>query len=92
MPRNDSTPEDVARWMLTEMQKKGDLYQADAADGIAKRFGEEFAHENDQGYTVINERVLKAFRQMTGDSVVWPRSDKYWSFREETDEQGRMQS
>ncbi len=82
MPAGDvhmSTPEDVARWMLDELQKAGYLYQWEAILEIQSRFGDDFTYLNESGNFAIDRRVLRAFRNLTEDSVVWRRKECCWA-------------
>lgn len=82
---------EVAQWMLAELEKKKSLYQDEAADQIRKKFGKEFVYDNDSGGTSIAKPVLAIFAKLTGNEVVWCRSELYWRKREKTDSPGRMQ-
>jgi hypothetical protein len=62
MPPTGTTAEDVARWMLDELERDRRLTQLDAVLGIARRFGPAFLYENRNGRPAIDKRVLKAFR------------------------------
>jgi hypothetical protein len=86
---SEVTPESVARWMLRSVDEDGCLYQADAVTEIAERFGEEFTRLNDSGNQVIGKPVLDAFRDITGDTVVWDRGERCWRKRGADDEAGR---
>jgi hypothetical protein len=84
MPAGDvhmSTPEDVARWMLDELQKAGYLYQWEAILEIQSRFGDDFTYLNESGNFAIDRRVLRAFRYLTEDTVVWRRKECCWARR-----------
>jgi hypothetical protein len=85
-----ATVKDVARWMQSEMERKGDLYQADAARDIESEFGKEFVYENERGNLAIDRRVLRAFRRLTEDTVVWMRWGRCWVKRGEHDPPGRQ--
>lgn len=87
----DASPEDVAAWMLKELDRQKYLYQADVVYEIEKRFGEQFVYDNQNGNRAIDGRVLKAFRTLTGDTVVWERGQRMWRRREKYDEGGRRQ-
>src|SRR5215204_6721004 len=81
MPAGDvhmTTPEDVARWMLDELQKAGYLYQWEAILEIQSRFGDDFTYLNESGNFAIDRRVLRAFRHLTEDDVVWRRTECCW--------------
>lgn len=84
-------PEQIAQWLLDELERKRNLYQFDAVREIEKRFGPEFTYTNDNGNPVIDRRVLKAFRSLTGDAVVWDRWDFSWRKRTPADKPSRKQ-
>lgn len=88
---SDFTPEQVAQWMLEELRRVRYLYQGDAVFEIGRRFGSQFTYINDNGNDAIDRTVLKAFRCLTGDSVVWERGQRLWRMREKYDEKGRQQ-
>ncbi len=86
-----TTPEDVAKWMLSELQREKYLYQESVVYDIASKFGEDFTYDNDNGNPAIGRKVLAAFKQLTGDSVIWERGERLWRYREKHDEPGRQQ-
>ena len=93
MPAGDvhmSTPEDVARWMLDELQKAGYLYQWEAILQIQSRFGDDFTYLNESGNFAIDRRVFRAFRNLTEDTVVWRRTEGCWVKRDPHDPPGRQ--
>ena len=77
--------------MLSDLEDVGELYQDDVADRIVRDFGSEFIYFNDNGNPAIRKDVLKEFRHITGNNVVWCRGDQYWRFRTESDDPGRAQ-
>ena len=85
------TPNEIAQWMLNEVETQGMLYQYEAASDIESRFGSEFVPENENGNPSIRADVLKAFRSISEDSVVWERVERLWRKRETFDEPGRRQ-
>ncbi len=84
-------PDDVARWMLDELQKAKCLYQETVVYDIQSRFGEDFVCVNDNGNLAINKKVLSSFKKITSDAVIWERGQRLWRFRESHDEPGRQQ-
>lgn len=86
-----ATPDDVAKWMFSELQREKCLYQETAVYDIASKFGEEFTYYNDNGNPAIGKNVLVAFKKLTGDTVIWERGERMWRFREAYDEPGRQQ-
>jgi len=81
MPAGDvhmTTPEDVARWMLDELEKAGYLYQWEAILQIQSRFDDDFTYLNESRNFAIDRRALRAFRYLTEDAVVWRRKECCW--------------
>ena len=85
------SPGDVARWMLNELDRTGSLLQADAAAGIEREFGPSFIYENENGNPAIDPDVLREFRELTEDDVVWDRWAYKWRHRQPGDAPGRKQ-
>lgn len=83
----------VAQWMLQQVQQEP-LYQQRAAEQIRTQFGEEFTYRNSKGHLLISANVLKAFRNSSGDTVVWVDRrgrHKHWRLRQPTDAPGKKQ-
>ena len=87
---SDTTAKDVAAWMLTEVQKKG-LEQQQAAWDIKRKFGKGFVYDNAHGNPAISKDVLKEFRAVSDESVVWSRTERAWRKRRKFDKPGREQ-
>lgn len=85
------TPEAIAQWMLDELERQQALCQQHAVIEIAKRSGPEFTYTNENGNPAIGERILKAFRKISGETVVWERWDFCWHKRTAADAPGRKQ-
>jgi len=85
-----TTPVDVAKWMVAELQKKKELYQQDAAAEIKRMFGPDFVYENRNGNLAIRKDVLEAFRRLTEKTVVWHRVYRIWRHRRDDDPPGRQ--
>jgi hypothetical protein len=77
--------------MLSEMKAQGELCQDEAVYQIAQMFGGEFTYHNEAGNPAISKTVLAAFNQLTGNDVVWSRSERLWRPRVPADLLGRMQ-
>lgn len=85
------TAKDVAQWMLEEFKRQAEwLGQDDAAASIERLFGPQFVYQNDRGNLAISKEVLKEFRALTPDDVVWDRSERAWRRRESGDGKGRQ--
>ena len=84
-------PLDVAQWMYDELELKKEIYQEDTVWEIRHKFGKEFTYTNSEGGDSIAKSVLRAFRSLTGDDVVWERGAKLWRRRHPSDNSGRQQ-
>lgn len=79
----------AAEWMLSELERQGCLYQDDVVDHLVKSKQEELLRENAEGSLVLRTSLLKAFRNLGENDVVWVRPDFYWRYRVREDEPGR---
>lgn len=84
-------PSDIAQWMLDELDRTGSLYQPDAVLGIEREFGPGFIYENENGNQAIDKRVLREFRELSEDNVIWDRLAFMWRHRQPGDAPSRMQ-
>lgn len=80
---------DATLWMLSKLKQDGCIYQDDVVDYLVKANAEDLLRENADGNLVVGAPLLKAFREVTEDSVVWVKPDKYWRWRVPEDEPGR---
>ena len=83
------TPENVAAWMLRQIELDDCLYQDDVVDYLVQNDNENLLTENSDGNQVVGKSVLTAFRKLTETTVVWVRPDKYWRWRVDEDEPSR---
>ncbi len=74
--------DDVARWMASEVDCAGFLYQETAVAHIADDFGAEFLSTDQKGDRAIAPAVLEAFHRLTKDLLIWDRWDKCWRHRD----------
>lgn len=82
---------DVAAWMVEELQRRKHLYQEEAVWEIKKKFDNSFVYDNENGNPAISKSVLKEFKKLTADDVVWERGERCWRMRMATDKSGRQQ-
>jgi hypothetical protein len=73
---------DVADWMVSEVEVEGFLYRDMAVAHIADKFGAEFIYTDEDGKPAISEAVLTAFHELTEGTVYWDRWDKCWRQRQ----------
>lgn len=85
-----ATAKDIAKWMLKRIEEEGYMYQQDVAYEIESLFGEEFIYINDNGNPAISKDVLKEFRKISEDTIVWVRAERMWRLREPGDPPGRQ--
>ena len=81
--------EAAAKWMLSELDKHGCLYQDDVVDYLVKAGEEGLLRENSDGNLVLGRQLLSAFQKVTEVKVVWVKPERYWRFRVAEDEPGR---
>lgn len=58
---------------------------------VSKKFGKDFVYTNVNGNLSIGKDVLKEFKKLSGDDVVWERGEKAWRYRASYDSAGRQQ-
>jgi hypothetical protein len=90
-PVGETTPEDVAAWMVKQIGDNDSLYQSDAVREMRERFGEEFLYWDNNGNDAISEAVLSTFRELSGDRVVWLKQSLLWETRKSHHQPGRAQ-
>jgi hypothetical protein len=83
---------DVAKWMKEIVLDEEILYQETAVYDIIDNFGEEFVYYNQNGNPAISKDVLKEFRKLTEESVVWVRGERMWRKRTSDDDPQKRQS
>ncbi|MEB8537022.1 DUF6953 family protein [Acidithiobacillus ferriphilus] len=81
--------EEVAEWMLRELETHGCIYQDDVVDHLIKANVEKLLRVNSDGNLVIGRPVLEAFKTITETTVVWVKPERCWRFRVVEDEPGR---
>ncbi len=75
--------------MMSTLYNDGCLHQQDVVDYLVKEGNEHHLKENADGNLALSTKLINKFRIDSGDSVVWVKSDKYWRFRVNEDEDGR---
>ena len=82
---------DVAKWMLNKIIEDQTMYQEHVVSKIRVEFGEKFIYTNDNGNPAISKAVLKEFRKLTENLVVWEKGERRWRLRGEYDAPGKRQ-
>ena len=88
-----ATPSDVAVavWMKQQVDHTHWLDQEHAASLIFGQFGEQHIYYNENGNLAISRSVLRAFRKLTEQTVVWVRPQKAWRSRTPYDPPGKRE-
>jgi hypothetical protein len=84
------TEDEAARWMLTEFEAAGFLYQEAAASHLFQLQDETLAYFDMSSNLCVGKSVLNIFNSLTPEAV-YERSGKFWRIRLETDQPGRQQ-
>ncbi|MCR8846358.1 hypothetical protein NQ117_21980 [Paenibacillus sp. SC116] len=74
------TAEQVADWMLKELQFSGVLHQDHAVAYIREHFGESFIYAHENGNVSIQKEVKKAFKKMHCGRAAWDRDGFFWGW------------
>lgn len=72
------TDKDVAEWMIEFMGESHWLYQEVVARKIKEAWGDDFVYRNENGNLAISKGVLREFRKLTEETLVWERGEKAW--------------
>ena len=87
-----ATAKEVAEWMAAKIKEEEWYPQELFAGEIEDLFGEEFTYMNENGNRAIDKKVLREFRKLTADTVVWERGERRRRLREDYDEPGKRQA
>lgn len=85
-----TTVKEIAAWMKEQIPEKAYLRQNRVANMIFRDFGPEYIYKNKNGNRAIRKDILDEFRDITGDEIVWSRSQQAWRKRQDRDPDGRM--
>ena len=88
---NEVSAEQIAHWMLDQVEDRGGLYQHRAVRHIIREFGVEWSYVNANGNRAIDERILAAFRTLSEHDVIWNRGARAWRKRRAYHREGRLQ-
>ncbi|MGK9261191.1 hypothetical protein KXS15_09530 [Sinorhizobium meliloti] len=69
---------DVAQWMVDQMGTSARLYQETIVRKIKKHWGDDYVYKNQNGNLAISKEVLKEFKALTEESLVWERGERAW--------------
>lgn len=77
--------------MADQLRESHWLYQDQTVYKIRDLFGEAFTYLNANGNLAIGKDVLREFRKLTDDVVVWERGARAWRLRGPHDQKRRQQ-
>lgn len=89
IPPEADPAEVIALWMLSMFRKTGGLTQKQAVWGIRELFGPEYLKAGPRGRQTLPQTILKAFRQLDPDGIVWSTQRRAWRPRQPEDPPGR---
>lgn len=72
--------EEIAQWMLTELQSAGMLHQDQAVAHIRSHYGDAFIYVNEKGNASIDKEVKKRFKKLHGGRAAWERDGFFWAW------------
>lgn len=82
----------MAEHLLSVLKAQdGWLNQDEAVHEVETFGGPGYIKINANGNEAITSDILKAFRKLTGQSVVWTQEDRAWRWREDGDLPSRKQ-
>ncbi len=87
----NGSPEAIAAWMLGEVERRGRLYSAAAAEEVDRMHGAPHVGYDEDGDPFLMPPVVDAFQALSGDDVVWSMSGRFWRRRAAGDKPGRQQ-
>ncbi|AZN39301.1 DUF6953 family protein [Paenibacillus albus] len=76
----EHTAQQVAEWMIKELQEVGTLHQEQAVAHIKAQYGEHFIYVNENGNESIDKEVKKAFKKLHGGRAAWERDGFFWAW------------
>jgi hypothetical protein len=81
------TPRDAAKWLMVEVGGRGALTHEDARYRLAEA-DPSLVKLNADGHLIIKSPVLKHFRKMRGDTILWCCVGERWRLRQPDDPAG----
>lgn len=85
------TARGIAEWMLAQVKERPRFYQERAVREIRQKFGDAWWYKNANGNMAIDKGVLREFKKISGNEVIWERGDRAWRVRRDRDKPGRQQ-
>ncbi len=76
---------EAAELMALIINEDGTLTQKRAVEELRARDADELIYKNRNGHPAISRDVLAAFRELTGDFVIWERGKRSWRRRRPSD-------
>jgi hypothetical protein len=80
-----TTHKNIAQWLHDRIMDEDYVYQSTVVYEIAEKFGEEYTYTNENGNLAIDKKVLKEFRNLKGDEILWDKSERCWHKKTDAD-------
>jgi len=88
---SETSSRDVAQWILGLLDSRREITQVNVVSWVRQKFGTDFIYTNKNGVQALSKKVLREFRKLSGDNVVWENGAKQWRRRTPSDRPGRRQ-
>jgi hypothetical protein len=89
IPPDADPAEVIALWMLSMFRKTGGLTQKQAVWGIRELYGAQYLMTSARGRQTLPQPILKAFKRLDPDGIVWSTHRRAWRPRQPEDPPGR---
>ncbi|MGU3472047.1 DUF6953 family protein [Paenibacillus sp. D51F] len=78
--KDTQVEQQIAKWMVGEIENRGMLRQEEAIAHVREQFGEQYVFTNGQGHASLEKEVKKAFRKLHRGRVAWDRDGFFWAW------------
>lgn len=76
----NNTVEEIANWMIKEVQEVGILKQELVISYIKEHYGDQYIYMNENGNESIDKEVKKIFKKLHKGRVAWDREGFFWAW------------
>ena len=75
------TPQEAAAWLLEEVRRRGLLTHEEARSWL-EQADPSLLKRTSRGHLIIRTGVLRRFRKIRGDTVIWSVEGEFWRLRQ----------
>ncbi|MDR8393221.1 polyphosphate kinase 1 [Aliifodinibius sp. S!AR15-10] len=79
--------EEVAVWLINLIKDKGRLEREEAANFVESTFDSGFISQTPNGNKSLAQHLLRDFRSLRDDSIIWNAGEQAWFFKTNGDQQ-----